>query len=78
MGARWLAGHGMEDLRVVPAPDFDGLPLEKYFAPHLVLPYDPTRGCYWGKCTFCHYGLAEVGTAAYREREVDGGGRALA
>jgi radical SAM superfamily enzyme YgiQ (UPF0313 family) len=70
MGARWLSGHGMEDLRTLPAPDFDGLPLDRYFAPELVLPYDPTRGCYWGKCTFCHYGLAEVGTAAYREREV--------
>ena len=72
MGARWLAGHGMEDLKVLPAPDFDGLPLSMYFAPELVIPYDPTRGCYWGKCTFCHYGLAEVGTAAYRERELDG------
>jgi anaerobic magnesium-protoporphyrin IX monomethyl ester cyclase len=70
LGARWLAGHGMEDLKVLPPPDFDGLPLEKYFAPDLVLPYDPTRGCYWGKCTFCHYGLAEVGTAIYRERDV--------
>jgi hypothetical protein len=70
MGARWLAGHGMEDLRALPAPDFDGLPLDRYLAPKLVLPYDPTRGCYWGKCTFCHYGLAEVGTAAYRERDV--------
>ncbi len=70
MGARWLAGHGMEDLKVLPPPDFDGLPLATYLAPRLVLPYDPTRGCYWGKCTFCHYGLAEVGTAIYREREV--------
>ncbi|MEO8875681.1 MAG: radical SAM protein [Polyangiaceae bacterium] len=70
MGARFLSGHGMEDLRALPAPDFDGLALDKYFAPTLVLPYDPTRGCYWGKCTFCHYGLAEVGTAQYREREV--------
>lgn len=68
MGARWLAGHGMEDLKVLPPPDFDGLPLDLYLAPTLVLPYDPTRGCYWGKCTFCHYGLAEVGTATYRER----------
>jgi hypothetical protein len=72
MGARWLPGHGMEDLKVLPPPDFDGLPTAMYFAPKLVLPYDPTRGCYWGKCTFCHYGLAEVGTAAYRERELDG------
>ncbi len=70
LGARWLAGHGMEDLKVLPSPDFDGLPLSLYLAPRLVLPYDPTRGCYWGKCTFCHYGLAEVGTAIYREREV--------
>jgi hypothetical protein len=69
-GARFLAGHGMEDLKGLPAPDFDGLPLERYFAPRLTLPYDPTRGCYWGKCTFCHYGLAEVGTASYRERNV--------
>jgi anaerobic magnesium-protoporphyrin IX monomethyl ester cyclase len=70
MGARWLAGHGMEDPRTLPAPDFDGLPLDRYLAPALVLPYDPTRGCYWGKCTFCHYGLAEVGTASYRERDI--------
>jgi hypothetical protein len=60
----------MEDLRALPAPDFDGLPLDRYLAPRLTLPYDPTRGCYWGKCTFCHYGLAEVGTAQYRERDV--------
>ncbi len=71
MGAKFLPGHSSEDMRVLPAPDFDGLALDKYFAPQLVLPYDPTRGCYWGKCTFCHYGLAEVGTATYRERAVD-------
>jgi len=71
-GARFVAGHGMEDLRALPAPDFDGLPLDRYLSPRLTLPYDPTRGCYWGKCTFCHYGLAEVGTAEYRERDVAG------
>jgi hypothetical protein len=71
LGAKYLPGHSSEDLRVLPAPDFDGLALDLYFAPRLVLPYDPTRGCYWGKCTFCHYGLAEVGTASYRERPVD-------
>jgi len=68
LGARWAPGEGAEDLRALPAPDFDGLPLELYFSPSLTLPYDPTRGCYWGKCTFCHYGLAETGTASYRER----------
>ena len=59
------------DLAGLPAPDFDGLPLERYFSPEPVLPYDPTRGCYWGKCAFCHYGLAEKGTALYRERPLE-------
>jgi hypothetical protein len=64
-------GGTMEDLRTLPAPDFDGLPLDKYLSPRLVLPYDPTRGCYWGVCTFCHYGLTDKGTAPYKERAVD-------
>ena len=66
-----VKGVQVEDLGALPGPDFDGLPLDKYLSPELVLPYDPTRGCYWGVCTFCHYGLAEVGTARYRERPVD-------
>ena len=66
-----IRGQQIENMGELPAPDFDGLPLDRYFAPELLLPYDPTRGCYWGVCTFCHYGLAEVGTARYRERPVD-------
>jgi hypothetical protein len=34
-------------------PNFDGLPLDKYLMPYPVLPYMASRGCYWGKCTFC-------------------------
>ncbi len=70
LGAKYRPGEASVDMRSLPAPDFEGLPLNLYFSPQLVLPYDPTRGCYWGKCTFCHYGLAEVGTASYRERSV--------
>jgi hypothetical protein len=70
-GARVIRGTTVEQMSILPPPDFDGLPLDKYLAPELVLPYDPTRGCYWGVCTFCHYGLAEVGTAKYRERPVE-------
>jgi anaerobic magnesium-protoporphyrin IX monomethyl ester cyclase len=66
-----IRGTQIEDMSVLPPPDFDGLPLDRYLAPELVLPYDPTRGCYWGVCTFCHYGLAEVGTARYRERPTE-------
>lgn len=66
-----IRGEPVTDLSTLPAPDFDGLPLKKYLSPSPVLPYDPTRGCYWGKCAFCHYGLAECGTARYRERPVE-------
>lgn len=68
---RVLRGTRIDDLSILPAPDFRGLPLERYLSPELVLPYDPTRGCYWGKCAFCHYGLADAGTARYRERDAE-------
>jgi anaerobic magnesium-protoporphyrin IX monomethyl ester cyclase len=67
-----VRGAMTSDLAGLAAPDFDGLPLEKYFSPEVVLPYDPTRGCYWGKCAFCHYGLSCRGTAAYRQRPAAG------
>jgi hypothetical protein len=63
-----IRGETGADPGTIPAPDFEGLPLNKYLSPEPVLPYDPTRGCYWGKCAFCHYGLARTGTAPYRER----------
>jgi anaerobic magnesium-protoporphyrin IX monomethyl ester cyclase len=66
-----IKGQTVEDMSLLPGPDFEGLPLDRYLAPELVLPYDPTRGCYWGVCTFCHYGLAEVGTARHRERPLE-------
>ena len=34
-------------------PTFDQLSLDKYLMPYPVLPYMASRGCYWGKCTFC-------------------------
>ena len=70
-GAGYLPGPPTVDLRSLPAPDFDGLPLDRYLSPNLLLPYDPTRGCYWGRCAFCHYGLTATGTARYRERAVE-------
>ena len=66
-----ITGKKDTDLSLLPAPDFDGLPLESYFSPEPVLPYDAARGCYWGRCAFCHYGLAECGTLPYRERPVE-------
>ena len=56
-----------EDMQTLPPPDFDGLPLEKYFVPTKILPYLATRGCYWGRCEFCDHG--EGYTAGYRSKK---------
>ncbi|MCA9422462.1 MAG: radical SAM protein, partial [Nitrospira sp.] len=45
-----------EKTTALPLPDFDGLPLDAYFVPVRILPYLATRGCYWGRCTFCDHG----------------------
>lgn len=63
MGPRWTL-----DLREGSAlPDYGDLDLDRYLAPSRTLLYAPTRGCYWGKCSFCYYGLTETATASYRE-----------
>ncbi|HEX3047681.1 MAG TPA: radical SAM protein, partial [Bacillota bacterium] len=45
----------IEHLDQLPAPDFNGLPLELYLSPTLILPVYAARGCYWGKCVFCTF-----------------------
>lgn len=57
------------DIKTLPTPDFDGLPLDKYFSPELVLPLAITRGCYWGKCVFCT--LYTVIGPGYRGRTIE-------
>jgi len=31
----------------------EGYDFTKYFAPEIILPFQSSRGCYWGKCSFC-------------------------
>ncbi|HED65545.1 MAG TPA: radical SAM protein [Planctomycetes bacterium] len=57
------------DISTLPTPDFDGLPLDRYFSPELVLPLAATRGCYWGKCVFCT--LYTVIGPGYRGRSIE-------
>jgi radical SAM superfamily enzyme YgiQ (UPF0313 family) len=57
------------DIKTLPTPDFDGLPLGKYLSPELVLPLAATRGCYWGKCVFCT--LYTVIGPGYRGRTIE-------
>ena len=45
-----------EKTTALPLPDFEGMPLDSYFVPTRILPYLATRGCYWGRCTFCDHG----------------------
>jgi hypothetical protein len=61
-------GGGDQDLADLPPPDFSTMVPGAYLSPSMVLPYDAARGCYWGKCAFCHYGPVRSGTARYRER----------
>jgi anaerobic magnesium-protoporphyrin IX monomethyl ester cyclase len=41
-------------------PDFDGLPLDRYLVPELVLPLVTSHGCYHGKCAFCNVGYGSA------------------
>jgi len=61
----------LTDVNAVPGPDTDGLPWDLYLSPEPVVFYAPSRGCYWGRCSFCHYGLTDATTVAYREVQVE-------
>lgn len=45
----------VEDVTRLPAPDYDGLNLDLYLAPELILPYQTSRGCHYGYCAFCNH-----------------------
>jgi anaerobic magnesium-protoporphyrin IX monomethyl ester cyclase len=53
----------------LPAPTFDGFPLDDYLSQRLVIPYLTSRGCYWGKCAFCT--SFETYKGGYRQRSID-------
>ncbi|MFH2034745.1 MAG: radical SAM protein [Candidatus Margulisiibacteriota bacterium] len=57
-----------EDPNSLPLPDFDGLPLGKYFVPETVVSLPLARGCYFGACTYCGYNHNFIGR--YREENV--------
>lgn len=57
-GKRFLINKELheEDLRALPPPDFDDLPLTSYegYKPSgTKLTYETSRGCYWNKCIYC-------------------------
>ncbi|GKS59099.1 hypothetical protein YTPLAS18_26260 [Nitrospira sp.] len=42
-----------ENIAQLPAPDYDGFPLDLYLSPKPVLPVQFSRGCYYKDCAFC-------------------------
>ena len=40
----------LDDMANMDLSDYD---FSKYFAPEIVVPFQSSRGCYWGKCSFC-------------------------
>jgi len=58
----------IEDINLLPTPDYDGFPLDQYLSPKRVLPLQGSRGCYWRKCTFCNL---HVDNLKFRLRNLD-------
>lgn len=42
-----------ENINQLPAPNYDGFPLDRYLSPEAVLPVQFSRGCYYKDCAFC-------------------------
>ena len=59
----------IEDVDMLPPPDFEGLDLELYLAPRLILPYQTSRGCHYGYCAFCNHD--EKYRHNYRTKKMD-------
>ncbi len=73
---RWLREDGtvgvtelelVTDLNSVAAPDFTNMPLDRYLLPDPVATFQSSRGCYYGKCTFC----SELFRKGFRVRRPD-------
>jgi anaerobic magnesium-protoporphyrin IX monomethyl ester cyclase len=62
----------IEDYAALPTPDFDGMPLDQYLSPVLVLPLMVGKGCYHDECTFCDIPfINRVSPKRYRTRPAE-------
>jgi radical SAM superfamily enzyme YgiQ (UPF0313 family) len=62
----------VEDYAALPTPDFDGMPLERYLSPVLVLPMMVGKGCYHDECTFCDIPfINRISPKRYRTRPAE-------
>ena len=68
LGVRSLAHTDLNELPV-PMWTLDGLELSKYLVPKYPIPLPLSRGCYWGRCSFCNISCQTVAT--YRTRPIE-------
>ncbi len=70
---RWNRKRTEEDMNLLPCPDFDGMPLDRYTATEVngypTVTYQTSRECYWNRCTYCVD--LPFPKHTYREKKVD-------
>lgn len=60
------------DLNEVAYPDFTDYDFSEYLTPEPVFPVQLSKGCYWGKCSFCDYAYGQLGYCPKRiDRIID-------
>ncbi|MBR0414504.1 MAG: radical SAM protein [Clostridia bacterium] len=47
------------DMNSLAYPDYTGFDFGDYFTPEPVFPIELSKGCYWGKCSFCDYAFGQ-------------------
>lgn len=54
-GEPYLTEQIIEDVNMLPAPNYDGVDLSLYLSVKPILPYQSSRGCHYGHCAFCNH-----------------------
>jgi len=47
----------LPNLNEIATPDYSAIPVHRYFLPQAIANYQTSRGCYYGKCTFCSFDI---------------------
>lgn len=58
----------LEKLDEIPLPDFHDIDMGRFLTPLPIYPLMLSRGCWWGKCTFCSFGWIKNYRMASAER----------
>ena len=61
--------HTDLDTLQIPMWTSDGLELDRYLVPRYPIPLPLSRGCYWGRCSYCNISCQTL--ASYRTRPIE-------